>query len=272
MKNLVVYLSPVEKAQSIIDYSIRLARQLQLNIHFICNIDVGKLDAIEDKKVSKAELSQKLVAEKRLEIEAIMNKDEWEWGDITAEYSIFTGSLRSVLKTADLQEHSKLVLLPVAGKATFSEQSVNSILGAAKLPVWCFKIDSEYRPVKTITYGSDYKKQDINVIKSFTWMAKAFKAKVNILHVYSHGKFKQQLLDAGLRDIVQKKIKYSDIEIHSKKKGSVVKGIAGFCEKSFADLLILFKKDEHFFQHLLRKSTVEKALEKLELPVLIYQK
>lgn len=272
MKNLIVYLSPVEKAQNIVEYANRLAQQLQLNIHYIYNIDTEKLVADEGNENSKEEFLQELIAEKRGEIEAIIKNSNPEPKDIESVFSIFTGSLRAVFKTPSVQAQSKLVLLAVEEKTSYTEQRLNQILDASKLPVWCFKPNKEYRPVKTITYATDYRKHDINVLKSFIWIAKAFDAKINMLHVYRRGKFKQQLLDAGLRELVDKKIKYSAIEIQSKKKGSVVKGIAKFSEKSFADLVVLLKKDKYFFQDLLRKTTIEKTLNKLDLPLLVYKK
>jgi|GEM_PF-6194919 len=272
MKKLIVYLSPIEKAQNIVDYSIRLARHLQMNIHYVSNIDIEKLARNKDDNVSKEELSNKLIEAKKIEIERVLEKDEWEWDEVNAVYSIYAGTLSEVFKSTSLKERSKMVVLPLVDESKSNEKSVNQILKATKLPVWCFRAEKEYRPVKTIVYGTDYKKADINIIKSFSWLAKAFEAKVNLLHVYKKGKFKQQLIDAGLRDFIDKKIEYPAIDIHSKKKGSVVKGISSFCDKTFADLVILLKKDKYFFQDLIRKSTIERSLDKLDLPILIYKK
>ncbi len=272
MKNLIVYLSPIEKAYNIIGYSIQVARHLGLNIHYVYNIDVERLVKKNEKKVSKEELTNEAVASKKTEIAQLVEKDEWEWGNITAVYSVYTGSLSELFKTLSLKNHSELVLFPIKDEKISNEKSIHQVLDAINLPVWCFKADSEYRQVKTIVYGSDYKKDDVNVIKSLTSLAKAFEAKINVLHVYKSEKFKQQLIDAGLKDLIDKKIEYPSIEIHSKKKGNVVKGIASFCKKTFADLVVLMKKDKYFFQDLLRKTTIEKALKKIDLPILIFKK
>jgi hypothetical protein len=272
MKKLIVYLSPIEKAQNIIEYSIRLAQHLQLDIHYVCNIDIEKSAKNKDEDISKEELSRHLIEAKKKEIEQLLEKDEWDWDGVDAAYSIFSGSLKEVFKSSSLKKKGKLVLFPVEVENKSKVKSINQILKSIKLPVWCFKVDKEYRPVKTVVYGTDYKKTDISVIKSFGWFARAFDAKVNLLHIYKKGKFRQQLIDAGLKDLIDKKIEYPEVEIHSKKKRSVVKGISRFCEKSFADLVILLKKDKYFFQGLLGSSTIGKSLEKLDLPILIYKK
>ncbi len=224
------------------------------------------------KKFRRRNIEKKAIENKKTEISQLIEKKEWEWGDITPVYSVYTGSLKEMFETLSLENHSDLVLFPIRDEKISNEKSIRQILAAINLPVWCFKADSKYRQVKTIVYGSDYKKEDVNVIKSLTGLAKAFEAKINILHVYKSEKFKQQLIDAGLRDLIDKKIEYRTIEVNSKKKGNVVKGISAFCKKTFADLVVLTKKDKYFFQDLLRKTTIEKALKKIDLPILIFKK
>lgn len=275
MKNLIVYLSPFEKACNIIDYSIEVAQRLRLDIHYIYNVDPETDDFPEKNEdgISKVEFEKEIVEKKKAEIREFVEKKDWQEKKITAVYSVFIGSFSDMFRTLSGRNHSELVLLPIDGARKNSRgKLICHVLDIMNLPVWCFHSGKEFRQIKTIVYGSDYKKEDIEVVKSLTLMAKEFGAKINILHVSKSEKFKQQLIDAGLKDLIDKKIEYPAIEIHSKKKNNVVNGIAGFCKTSFADLVVLMKKDKFFFQGMLRKSTIEKILGKVDLPIIIYRK
>ncbi len=275
MKNLIVYLSPFDKACEIIKYSEQVAIRLKLNIHFIFNID-SEIKNIPDKNsenISKEEIEKKIIEDKKYEIGQRIEEHEWTSENIIPVYSVFKGSFKDMFETLASRNHSELVLFPINGNGMkFNEKVIYQILDTINLPVWCFSVNKEFRQIKTIVYGTDYKKEDIDVIKSLTSMAREFEAKINILHVFKSEKFKQQLVNAGLKDFIDRKIEYPGIEIHSKKKRNVVKGIADFSKTSFADLVVLLKKDKYFFQDLLRKSTIEKVLKKVDLPILIYKK
>jgi hypothetical protein len=274
MKNIIVYLAPLAKANQIVEYATQVATRLKLNIHFVYNVDSATEDFAEtnDKEFSKKDLEKQIIGQRKAEIGNLMEKHNWS-PDITAVYSVYTGSFPEMLQTLSAGNHSELMLFPVDDDTKSArEKNIYQILDILNLPVWCFSANSQFKQVKTMVYASDYKKEDIEIIKWLAGLAKSFEAKINILHVYKSEKFKQQLIDAGLQDLIWKKIEYRSIEIHSKKKSNTVKGIAEFAKISFADLVVLMKKDKYFFQDLLRKSTIQKALKKLELPILILKK
>ncbi|QGY42306.1 hypothetical protein GM418_01125 [Maribellus comscasis] len=274
MKNIIVYLSPLEKGFDIVNYSVQVAERLGLNIHYVYNVDPEVVESLrEDNNISKEELEQKIIEEKKIEIGKLVESQNWNEKDITAVYSVYSGAFDKMFKTIASRNHCELVLFPVseAGKQLHIK-SIFQILDIMKLPVWCFPVGTEFRQIKTIVYASDYKKQDIDTIKALSAFATHFKAKINILHVFKGEKFKQQLIDSGLKELIGKKIAYQNIEVHSKKKNSITKGITDFSKAAFADLLVLLKRDKNIFRNLFAKGTIVKMLKKNELPILIYKK
>lgn len=274
MKNLIVYLTPLKMAHEIMKYSEQVASRLNLSIHFIYNVE-NEVDNInqDSSDLSTDEIVEKVIEDKKFEIQQLIENHEWTDGNIVKVHSVYSGSIKKMFKTLALVNHCELILFPFHDDDTKSQEKlVYSILDIMNIPVWCFSANAEFRQVKTIVYGSDYNKEDIDVLKSLTQLAQHFGAKINILHVYKSEKFKQQLIDTGLKELVDKKIEYPDIEIHSKKKSSVVSGISDFSKTTFADLVVLLKKNKFFFQDLLRKGTVEKLFSKIDLPLLIYKK
>ncbi|MBN1987031.1 MAG: universal stress protein [Prolixibacteraceae bacterium] len=275
MKTIIVYFASLEKAHQIVDYAAQVAKRLKLNIHFVYNIDLAAEDFGETKneKLTKKDLEKQIIGQRKAEIGRLVEKQDWAALNITAIYSVYTGTFPEMLQTLSDRNDSELMLFPVEDdKKAAHGKNISQILRILTLPVWCFSAGSRFKQVKTMVYASDYKKEDVDVIKWLTGLAKSFEAKIDVLHVYRSEKFKQQLIDAGLQGLIREKIEYPHIKIHSIKKSNTIKGIAEFSKISFADLVVFIKKEKYFFQDLLHKSTVEKALKKLDLPILILKK
>lgn len=272
MKSIIVYLSPIEHALNIVDYSAQVAQRLDLNIHFVYNVEIDAETEKKNKNKTKDELVDKLIEKKKLEIGEIVEKYDWKNSNITAAYSIYSGSQKEMFKTLAEKNNADWILFPVEKKETSVSKLIARIQNIINIPFWCFPADKKFRPIKTIVYGSDYKKDDINTIKSLAVLAKSFQAKINILHIYKSKKFKQRIIDVGLKHMIDNKIEYPSIEIHSKKKNRVVTGIASFCKSSYADMVVLMKKEKFFSLNILGKSKIDKVIKKIDLPVIIYRK
>jgi nucleotide-binding universal stress UspA family protein len=276
MKKIISIIFSFEDVERIADYAIKLARDLNRELEFFHaaeskNISwdptVTKYNSLSNVSQGKESL---LVKERERVLQKVLHVKKVSLDyDYPVSYTVVPGSLSEVVKMLAERDDVEMVLVPHSSKNKM-DVVVAELIDYLDLPVFTFRPDMEYHKIKTIVYASDYRKQDVKVLKRIAQLAKKLMASVTVFHALKSDEFEEELKKNGLQELVNKKIDLNDISVEREKAQSSAKGIRRFTQKSYADLVVLLKSNKNFLQKIFGKSTTKEILHDIDTPVLIY--
>ena len=279
MNKMVVSLSPFEKAKQIFDYSIQLAQCLNLDVEFINHIDTRKKDwylqysDILPGNLSLDEIEKKIIQDRERSITRFIEAFRILEHTVSVTYSVKKGTMKGVFRKASQGKDVELAIIPCDqdfGEMPFKEAW--RTIEALECPVWRLPVLSEFTPVKTIVYATDYEEEDIEALRKVAELAKKFSAAIIVVHVRRKKEYEEGLKDKGLESVIHDKVAFARIEVQSMENSHVVQGINEFCGRVYADLIVFLRKDRGIFQGLVRNRTIEKVLKTNKLPVFVYSR
>lgn len=275
MSNLMVNLSPYEEAEHILNYATQLAGALNMGVEMVHHIDTSKKNwslrygDIFPETLSQEETENIAIQERKNSIARLIGEQAVISSNVT--FSIGKHSVKKALKTVTKEKDIGMALITCDKEMTDpSFKEACQVIKSLTCPVWRIPLRPRATPVKTIIYATDYHEKDIEVLKMISELAKRFSSKIIVLHVRKSGDYESELKDAGLKGLISDKVGYSQIEVQSAESSNVAKGIAEWCTKEYADLIVFLRKDKNLLNGIWGSSTIEKVIKTTNLPVLVY--
>lgn len=133
-------------------------------------------------------------------------------------FNICEGSAGETIVTAAKEQHADMVIMGTKGADSIADAffgtTATYVMEHASCPVMAIPGDFHFnRPVKTITYATDYRESDLNDLETLVEMGKLFKAQINVLHI-GEGNIKpieeHELMD-DFKNRVNRRITYPNL-------------------------------------------------------------
>lgn len=282
MKKLLICTNPIDLANDLLIYGIRLAKDLDMEIKVLHIVEGNKLGyntmgtntdpAVEAATYIDVQNMEREKAEKKIKNLIDENLQKIDSPPVVS-VKIETGFVKTNLPPETANQNIQLLLISNSDEENLSviENHVN-IIEEMHCPVLIKPPNAKYKPVKEVLYASVLEPSDIEALKNVALFAEKFHARVTVLHINENGSNEEdnKLKRAGLKKIVEDKLPYKDVVIKEENMDKVPGGIVQYAGKTATDIIAILKRDKNFLEELFGSSTTKKVIKKTPLPVYVY--
>lgn len=142
-------------------------------------------------------------------------------------------------------------------------------------PVYIIPPDARYNPLEKIIYATDYSEEDIPTLKSLIELAKPFDPEILALHISDDDEFDKKLKSEGFARMLGEKTGYNKVSVMMITEADgkdPVESLVKEAEKAKANLIVVLKENENFFERLFKSSFTAELINSTQLPVLVFHK
>lgn len=277
MKKLVALIYPFSEVEKIIDYSISLAKSLELELEFIHTVEHDnmvwnqELNTYATVGIEPVILHSEILEERTRSLKDLLQARH-VYLNHTAEYnlSVTGGPVSTAVDNLSARADVEMVLIPNTNE-DLKSFSIADLADKIDKPVLAFPLNTAYRGIKTIVYATDFNEHDIETLKELAMVAKRLEASITLCHIIKSEDYDVELKMSGFQELLRRKIDFVPIQILEEQAKNVSKGIKQFSKKYHADLIVLLKEDKNFLQSIFGHSTTKAMLKDIDIPILIYQ-
>ncbi len=277
MRKLLIPTNFSTNSKNAIFYGIEIARRLNKQIVLLQVIDIYDTSFSEGYSIL---LSQNISSKMEQEAEAALTaRYETFQRELRSRYPTDTPEIEFIQKKGNiideiLNEATKdeIDMVLVTGRSNINEISdINSkIIEKSLCPVWIIPPGVKFRTFHNIVYTTNYKPKDIDTLKKFIKIASAFQSEIHLFHMSINLEFIKQLTGRGFQETVKDATNYEKIKITVKQGVNLIRAIDIFAKKINADLIVMLKESDSYFQNIFTGGHTRKIVFQSEIPVLIY--
>jgi nucleotide-binding universal stress UspA family protein len=270
MKTILVPTDFSKNAESALYYAIELAQKERAALVLLhaftisyTNIFSPESELAEAKKKSDLEL-KKL----GIKIEHARN--------IEYEFLSIEGSAVKVILETIKNKKIDLIVMGTKGASNFLNAifggNTSKVMAKAECPVIAIPEEASLKPVKKITYATDYKNGDLYALKKVLEIAKPFSAQINILHISTESESpltEKKLMEKFMNE-VNEQIAYFNLSFQMLHGNNIEEELRKYIEAQSADLLVMSSQHRAFFENIFKKSLDKKLAGKTDVPLMVF--
>lgn len=120
--------------------------------------------------------------------------------------------------------------------------------------------NTSYKEIKTIVYATDFEvNPDIEVLQNVSILAKAFKAKIQVVHIVTKKEYAGDSQMEWFKEMLEKKIEYKNIAFEVLFSDTIFETLKVYLGDVNADLVVMLERDEFgFFNKIFHRDLVKK--------------
>lgn len=277
MKKILVFTYPFDRVERIVDYAVRLARDVGLPLEFIHVVEEPQIPAVDPVAtdftttgIAANKLSKDFVENRSRMLEKVLSikKASMEF-PVSYSFKVVPGSIEALIADIENRHDIEMVLVPNSDEVGSGHPVAELVEGVNK-PVFAFPLDEEYRGFHNIVYATDFNEADLPVLKRTARFARRFMASITVLHVNKQKKYEESLKVEGFQKKLKNTQELRNIVVAESKSDKIVKGIKDFSRRNYADLVVLLHENRNFWQEIFGSSTTKDLVKNSSVPLLIY--
>lgn len=263
LKKILVPIDYSECSINALRYAGQLAKQFDSSILILHALNKGTVAKPEHIQTQKSEHIDKIssITDEEPTLSSIMT-------DILVSEK---APLKAIFETYDLFNIDLIVMGTKGVHKPFdilTGSFAYHVVSESHVPVLVIPGDSQYRPIKTIGFGVDYKSIDhtdnLDIIKDISY---SFSSSIDIFHVVKYGS-KHELLEKYEASKLDDYFDGIEHEFETIESRSVEEGIKKFVKTSQPDLLVIMPRRYNFFKWLKHDSITEEIVQHFHIPIL----
>ena len=281
MRTIIALVSNPQEARLFIEYSVNLAESFTSTLHILHvekpatdPLGTANLSGQAYEQIQQGMLNRSMQAKQELRkyVEDLMKQMPLKVPvTVSAEIGKESVVLNRIVKNPN--EYMLVLENQQPGSAWFSDEDTRSIALSVSCPVWIFPRSFNSRSFDRIVYVTDYNKEDMQVLKSLVKTMQPFEPQVIALHITDDLDFDSKVKQKGFQEMIVEQTSYERIQVETlfeNDSEDMAGMVHAYCDIAGADLIVMLQENRSFLQKLFTKSTAEKILSHIELPVLIY--
>ena len=213
-------------------------------------------DAIKDHFIS---MMQKLKAEIPSEMAIERSTSEGPWVSSIIEYIDKNKPDMLMLKH---EEHG--FLEKILG------DSNTEILNHAKIPGWIIPEKKTFSIPRKVAYLTDHRAGDMEALKQMSKIFGSFKAEICLVHVLEHDNFDSMLKREGFISMLGKELPELQCSHKDISPQKMTDEVNTFITSEEIELLSMRNESENFLNRFFTRSSVEKLIDSVNIPLAIY--
>ena len=132
--------------------------------------------------------------------------------------------------------------------------------------------NTSYKEIKTIVYATDFEvNPDIEVLQNVSILAKAFKAKIQVVHIVTKKEYAGDSQMEWFKEMLEKKIEYKNIAFEVLFSDDIFETLKVYLGDVNADLVVMLERDEFgFFNKIFHRDLVKKMEVYGQIPLMSF--
>lgn len=262
-----------KNAENAINYAINLAKKQNAKLFLLHAYEVGyatgyvPFEMINDEK----EVARK-DAESRLETIYMGIKEK----GVICDYEVIENAAVDAILEGTKEKKADLIVMGTKGATGFLEAVFGSntakVIEKATCPVIAVPGNTNFKPIKHITYATDYKYSDIHALRKAADIAKQFSAQLNILHIANklQSDNEETELMKKFMDDVSGKINYKDMTFEILEGLNTETALQEYLSKKPVDLLVMSAHHRSFLDKIFGNSISKQIANYTPVPLMVF--
>lgn len=257
-----------DKANRAIDYAVLIAKHNKARIVLLHVIELPNGTSLqkdkirtEHEKVSKPQLkeaSQRIKSQGRTKVESMIR--------IGAPVSTIVATAREL--NAELICMGNRIASGL--RRLVFDTTTSGVIDLSPCPVLATTSKLPEVRINRALFATDYKANDLQILKKATKLVSEFKAELQVLHIQTRETFDEQLRDIGFQTLARKEIKYKGLHFTQLKNSDVEEGLEKAIQAVSPDLVVLTHQNRSFIDAVFGSNVVDELVYRAEIPVLVY--
>jgi nucleotide-binding universal stress UspA family protein len=198
-------------------------------------------------------------------------------GGVSYEYLLEEGDAIDIISNTVKEKNVDLIVMGSKGSSGLAGVIfggvATSVIEKASCPVMAIpERTSLSKPIKKITYATDYQKNDTRVIGKIIELAEPIRAQVNIIHISKDGisPNEESKLMSQFMKKVNDVISYNNLSFQMLHGQDVEEQLEKYIADNSTDILILSTHHRSFFDRLFEKSITKDLTLKATIPLVAF--
>lgn len=197
-------------------------------------------------------------------------------GGISYKYKCVEGAAEEVIVDAVKSEDVDIIIMGTQGessleKVIFGSTTVN-IIEKAPCPVITVPVGASIKPVKKITFSTEFRDSDMDEIKEAVRIAKPFRAQINFLHIAPENESPEveKKHMEKFKEKVSREIDYNDISFQLMHGNNTEIELREYLQAGYADLLIMSAHHRSLWDKIAGYSLTSRMAYNSSVPMLVF--
>jgi nucleotide-binding universal stress UspA family protein len=281
MAKILTYASKLDEVEFLASYVLQLGKKLGAEIEFlftleILNYPVGIPVVAKPNYEHPSEDDKKIIREVEKEVIKRIDKVKKDLkGTPPLKISAVAGRATNVVDNKTSEGYFDFIVLSGSADSLYMINERNmDIVKRVHLPVLLIPEGKKFTGPKLIVYATDYKEEDIPVLRHISEFASNFRAGITALHITDDVDFEEKVVKQGFKQTVLDKVGYNRIEITTmapEADKDFEQAVNDYAKSVNADMIAALRGKKGFIDRVFRSSATRKLINAAELPVLVYQ-
>jgi len=269
MKQILIPTDFSENAQKAYPFALNIASKTNSAVTFLL--------AIEQPFDFAVRIEQKMSAltdYAHTQFQNLINnlKDKNSYSTLDIDYKIVPGKTRSAITKTAIELDADLIVMGSKGASAIKKILLgsvsSSVVSESSVPVMLIPENSAYKDFHHITFTTEYRENDIELLKWVTKFATNWQSKIDVLHIASEKNFQSEIQFRGFREKSVNEIDYSDMEFTVIYADGFFEGVNQQYSKN-QSLFVMGRYEKNFLEALFNLNEIEELTLYSKIPLLI---
>lgn len=274
MKTILVPMDASACAENALLFAILLAQKQQARLVLVNAFQIraaaGEVpfEIIEEELIRKKKESEQMLRAQAIKIS--------HTGNLEFDFVALEGAPDDVILDVAKSREASYIIMGTNGEGLATSMFGSTawhVIEKATCPVIALPPSARFnKPVKRITYATDYRSSDLEAINKLTQLATLWNAQVNILHVDENKMTAEEevvLMDSFRKKVLQK-VNYDNLSFQILYGNDVADRLEKYIEDQNTDLLVMATHRRSFFERLFKKSVTRRIALDAAVPLMAF--
>jgi nucleotide-binding universal stress UspA family protein len=155
--------------------------------------------------------------------------------------------IRGIISKAT-EWHAYLIFVGMKGEGRLREilmgSTTKALIEKAPCPVLAIPENTNYMPLKTVVYATDFEEEDVYAIRKLTEMVGAFQAEIKVIHIITEKEYEGETQMEWFKDMLHNKVTYERIEFKLLFSDDIFEALRMYLEDVEAELMVMLEREK----------------------------
>ncbi len=172
--------------------------------------------------------------------------------------------------------HAQMIVVGTKGESALKEiimgNTTKQLIKKAPCPIMAIPTDANYKPFKTIVYATDLEEEDVYAICKLTELAKAFDAKIKVVHIITEDEYEGEAQMEWFKEMLEAKVSYDKMEFKLFFSGDIFESLRIYLDDVNADMVVMLEREHKgIFKKWFRRDLVKKMESYGRVPLMSFR-
>jgi nucleotide-binding universal stress UspA family protein len=150
------------------------------------------------------------------------------------------------------------------------DTTTSGVIDLSSCPVLATTAKLPEIKLERMLFATDYKENDLEVLKKATSLAKDFSSEMHVIHVSTRPGFDEKLRAIGFETMIRKSVNYKKLHFKQLRHNDVEEGLDKAIAEIYPHLVILIHQNRSFLDAVFGSNVIDDLIYRAEIPVLVY--